>query len=179
MEDEAGQTRGTVLDGLHYWNISQIVPGRGCPGHATPLRPLYGLGLSEGGAGKGAHKIFTQSAPLIPPSPPSHTCVGFRKDILRAQYPYPQSPPAWVGEAGLDLWQDGGVHWRQGNCALERSPLDCLETHLTDLRGTQNGLEEKGGGGRQHYRVPSCVGPYPCKIGMGMDAKDRVLRRDR
>ena len=57
MEHAVGRTRGPVPDGLNPWDIFQIVPGCGRPGHATPLGPLHDPGLSEGGAGEGAHGL--------------------------------------------------------------------------------------------------------------------------
>ena len=63
-QDTVRGTRCPVLNGLHSWNISYIVLGRGLPGNATPLGPLYGPGLSEGGAGEEDHRLPTQSAPL-------------------------------------------------------------------------------------------------------------------
>ena len=70
LEYAAGQTRGPVPDGLHYWKISQIVPGRGRTGHATPIGPLYGPGLSEGGDGEGDYRLLKQSTALPPSDPP-------------------------------------------------------------------------------------------------------------
>ena len=92
MYNELGRIRGPVLDGIHPWNRSQIVTGRGRPGHATPLGPLYVPGMSEGGAGEGAHGIPTQSAQLPPPAPLSQPCVGARQALFRAQDPDPQAP---------------------------------------------------------------------------------------
>ena len=48
LEDAVVRTRVPVLDRLHYCNILQIVIGRGHPGHATPLGPIYGPGIYEG-----------------------------------------------------------------------------------------------------------------------------------
>ena len=59
VEHVEGWTRGTVPDRLHPWNRSQNVPVRGRPGLATPLVPLNGPGLSEGGAGEGAYGLTT------------------------------------------------------------------------------------------------------------------------
>ena len=64
LEDAVGRTRGLFLDRLHYWNRLYIVPGRGRLGHATPLRPLYSTGLSDGEASKGAYGLPTQCAPI-------------------------------------------------------------------------------------------------------------------
>ena len=65
VENAAEQTRGTFLDGLHPWNRSQIVPGRGRMGYATVLGPLYGPGISEGGAGEGSCGIGIPQAEAI------------------------------------------------------------------------------------------------------------------
>ena len=59
MEHAEGWTIGTVLDGLHLRKISQTIPGHGRPGTATPLGPLHGPGLSEGGTFKGAYELPT------------------------------------------------------------------------------------------------------------------------
>ena len=59
MEHTIGRTICLVLDKLHPWNISQIVLGRGHQGNATQLGPLHGPGMSEGGSGKGAHRLPT------------------------------------------------------------------------------------------------------------------------
>ena len=75
LEDAAGQTIGPVPDGLHSWNILEIVPGRGHPGHTTTLGPLYGTGVSDGVACEGAHVLPTEIAPLPPRVPPSLSCV--------------------------------------------------------------------------------------------------------
>ena len=64
LEDAVGQTRVLFLDIIHYWNRLYIVPGRSRPGHAKPLRPLYGTGLSDGESSKGYHGLPTQCAPV-------------------------------------------------------------------------------------------------------------------
>ena len=94
MAHAVGRMRGPVPDGLHPWNRSQIVPEPGRPGHVTPLGPLHGPGMSEGGGGEGAHGLPTQSAPLTPPASPLLPCVGARKALFRAQDPDPQAPSA-------------------------------------------------------------------------------------
>ena len=92
VENAVGWTRSTVPDGLHYWNRSQIVPGHGNTEHATPLGPLYGPGVSEGGSGKGAHGLPTKSVPLPPPAPPFQLFVSTRQALFRAQEPDLQAP---------------------------------------------------------------------------------------
>ena len=59
MEHEEVWTRGPVLDGLHPRNRLQTVPGRGHLRPATPLVPLHGPELSDGGSGEGAYRIPT------------------------------------------------------------------------------------------------------------------------
>ena len=51
VEHAEGCTRGPSPEGLHPQNRSQTVPERGHLGPATPLEPLHGSGLSEGGSG--------------------------------------------------------------------------------------------------------------------------------
>ena len=159
-----------MSDGLHYWNKPHIIPGRGRMEHATKLGPLHGPGLSEEGSGEGYHRLPTQSAPLPSQALPMRPCIVTRQAIFRAQGPYPQFPPAWEVETGLDIWQDLGVHWCQNHCAPVGGPAERQATCPTDPCGPRNGLEEKGGGGKLHYPVPPCVGPPPCKRGTGADA---------
>ena len=75
LVDAVVQTRGLVLCRIYSWNISHIVTGRICPGHATPLGSLYGPEMSERGYSKGSHRIPNQIAPLPPPVPLSQPCV--------------------------------------------------------------------------------------------------------
>ena len=52
LKDAVGRTRVPVPDRIYSCNRSQVVPGHGLLGHATPLRPLYGPGMYEGGGAK-------------------------------------------------------------------------------------------------------------------------------
>ena len=92
MDNPVGRTRGLVPDGLHPWEKLHVVLGRGRLGHMTPLGPLYGIGLSQGGSVKGAHGLPMQSAPLPPPAPPLRPCIGARQTLFRSQDPDPQAP---------------------------------------------------------------------------------------
>ena len=52
---------------------------------------------------------------------------------------------------------------------LGGGPPDCPATQMTDPCDPQKGPENKGGGGRQHYRVHPSVGIPPGKRVMGPD----------